>query len=139
MTRRALLLVSSRYTDSGLPTLAVEGEVQEFASVFGDPRIGGFEVQALVNPSASEAMRAVEAHFAAAGPADTVLFYFNGHSMKNVDGELLFATRDTVPSTLDSTSLSSAFVQRQMDRCRAQRQVTILDCPYSGAFGRGMT
>jgi hypothetical protein len=38
---------------------------------------------------------------------------------------------------LKATSIPSSFIADEMDSCRSKRQILVLDCCHSGAFGRG--
>lgn len=106
--------------------------------MLGDPRIGGFDVRTMINASAAEVNEAVEDFFADREPDDLLVLHFSGHGVKDEAGELHFATTGTKLSRLAGTAVSADFVARRMNRSRSRRIVLLLDCCYSGAFGRGM-
>ena len=73
--------------------------------------------------------------FESRDPDDTVLLYYSGHGVLR-RGNRLFLT--TPASDLDrpqARSIAAAEIRDLMDQSRAERQVLILDCCHSGAFG----
>jgi hypothetical protein len=112
--RSALILASYDYEDPGLRMLrAPARDAEALARVLQDPEIGNFEVRTVLNQPAHVVSLAVEEFFADRKPDDRLL-------------------------RLESTSVSAAFVNRQMSRSRSRRVVLLLDCCYAGAFERGM-
>ena len=139
-TRSALIIASYDYTDAGLRRLrAPASDAQALAGVLRDPGIGGFDVQTLLNKPAYEVNLAVEEFFADRRPDDLLLVHFSCHGVKDEDGELYFATANTVLRALGATAVAAEFVNRRMSRSRSRRVVLLLDCCYAGAFERGMT
>src|SRR5680860_938850 len=59
------------------------------------------------------------------------------HGVKDDDGQLYFAATDTVRDALEVTAVPAAFLNEQMERCRARSIVLLLDCCYAGAFAAG--
>jgi hypothetical protein len=139
-TRSALIVASYEYADPGLRRLrAPASDAQALAGVLQDPGIGGFEVRTLLNESSYEVNLAVEEFFADRRPDDLLLVHFSCHGVKDEDGELYFATANTVLRALGATAVAAEFVNRRMSRSRSRRVVLLLDCCYAGAFERGMT
>ncbi|SDG07848.1 Caspase domain-containing protein [Lentzea fradiae] len=139
LRRHALIIASYEFADPGLSALrAPAHDAARLAEVLGDPRIGGFDVRTLVNAPAAEINEAVEDFFADRAPDDLLVLHFSGHGVKDEAGELHFATTGTKLSRLAGTAVSADFVARRMNRSRSRRVVLLLDCCYSGAFGRGM-
>ncbi|MEU0878827.1 caspase family protein [Lentzea sp. NPDC005914] len=137
--RHALIIASYEFADPGLSSLrAPAHDAAQLASVLSDARIGGFDVQTLINTSAAEVNEAVEDFFADREPDDLLVLHFSGHGVKDEAGELHFATSGTKLNRLAATAVSADFVARRMNRSRSRRIVLLLDCCYSGAFGRGM-
>ena len=138
--RSALIVATGRYDDPALAGLrGAAADVDALAAVFGDPEIGGFDVQTVVDQPAHVVSEAVEEFFADRSPDDLLVLHFSGHGIKNQDGELHFAAANTRLTRLASTSVASHFVNRQMNASRSRRIVLLLDCCYAGAFDRGMT
>ena len=137
--RLALVITVDRYDNPGLGELAAPAaDAQALAEVLGDPDLGGFELEFLHNPTSWRTNERVEGLLADRQPADLVLLHFSCHGLKDVNGELYLATTNTVPERLASTAVESAWINRVMQRSRAQRVVLLLDCCYGGAFERGV-
>ncbi|WP_434446358.1 caspase family protein [Lentzea sp. E54] len=137
--RYALIIASYEFSDPGLAALrAPAHDAARLGEVLADPRIGGFAVRTLINSSAAEVNEAVDDFFADRQPDDLLVLHFSGHGVKDEAGELHFATSGTKLSRLAGTAVAAEFVARRMNRSRSRRIVLLLDCCYSGAFGRGM-
>jgi hypothetical protein len=137
--RYALIIASHEFTDPGLSSLrAPAHDAARLGEVLANPRIGGFHVRTLINSTAAEVNEAVEDFFADREPDDLLVLHFSGHGVKDEAGELHFATSSTKLSRLAGTAVGADFVARRMNRSRSRRIVLLLDCCYSGAFGRGM-
>ncbi|GHH53866.1 effector-associated constant component EACC1 [Lentzea cavernae] len=137
--RYALIIASHEFSDPGLSSLrAPAHDAARLGEVLADARIGGFHVRTLINSPAAEVNEAVEDFFADREPDDLLVLHFSGHGVKDEAGELHFATSSTKLSRLAGTAVSADFVARRMNRSRSRRIVLLLDCCYSGAFGRGM-
>jgi uncharacterized caspase-like protein len=80
----------------------------------------------------------VEELFADCWPSDLVLLHFSGHGLKDDSGELYLAATDTAPGRLASTAIAAVWINRLMQRGRAQRIVLLLDCCYGRTFERGV-
>jgi hypothetical protein len=138
--RSALIVANYEYADPGLRRLrAPASDAQALAGVLSDPGIGGFEVRTLLNEPAHEVNLAVEEFFADRRPDDLLLMHFSSHGVKDEDGELYFASSNTMLRRLGATAVAADFVNRRMNRSRSRRVVLLLDCCYAGAFERGMT
>ncbi|MPY65029.1 caspase family protein, partial [Streptomyces spongiae] len=136
--RFALLIATDRYDEPGLSRLRSPGrDAEGMAAVLHDPAIGDFRVDTVVDGRHHEVNRAIEQFFLNRGGDDLLLLHLSGHGVKNADGELYFAARDTDRRLLASTAVSAAFLRTQMNRCRARSIVLLLDCCYSGAFLTG--
>jgi hypothetical protein len=138
-TRSALIVASDEYADPGLRRLRAPGsDARALAAVLRDPGIGGFEVRTLLNEPAHVVNLAVEEFFADRRPGDLLLVHFSCHGVKDEDGELYFATSNTVLGRLGATAVAAEFVSRRMSRGRSRRVVLLLDCCYAGAFERSL-
>jgi Caspase domain len=86
----ALLIATTLYKDRDLRQLAAPGaDVQALADVLGNPRIGGFEVETLVNKAWWEAQEAIARFFANRDSQDLLLLYFSCHGVKKDDGHFV--------------------------------------------------
>ncbi|MGB7624651.1 MAG: caspase family protein [Terriglobia bacterium] len=137
--KSALIIANFQYEDHVLRQLiAPAQDAEALAEVLGNPGIGGFEVQTLLNQPSYKVSETIEAFFADRKRDDLLLLYFSGHGVKDEDGQLYFATSNTQHKLLRSTAVWANFVNDVMFRSRSRRQVLLLDCCYSGAFARGM-
>jgi branched-chain amino acid transport system substrate-binding protein len=108
--------------------------------VLENPEIGGFdEVKVLVNPPRQEMEEAIEMLFDDRQKDDLLLLFFSGHGIKDEEGNLYFATHNTRKNLLQSTTVSAKVVHQVMKNSRSKREVVILDCCFSGAFGKELS
>src|SRR5688572_845024 len=114
----ALIIGNSRYDDPGLarlPTASVD--VREFARVLRAPDIGQFdEVVELPDEGLTVVRRAIARFFSQVKKDDLLVFYFSGHGVKDDNGRLYLAVKDTDPQLLTGTSIEAAFITAEMDR-----------------------
>ena len=66
---------------------------------------------------------------------DLLLLYFSGHGVRDEQGHLYLAVRDTERAVLAGTAIEASYVTTRMDRSASKRLVLVLDCCHSGAFG----
>jgi len=57
--------------------------------------------------------------------------------VRDDQGRLSLAVRDTDSTLLSGTALPASFITSEMDRSRSRRQILVLDCCHSGAFAQG--
>ncbi|MER7461005.1 caspase family protein [Micromonospora sp. NPDC126480] len=138
-SRSALIIANSAYDDAGLSSLvAPAGDAAALARALANPETCGFAVDTVVEGSSVDVRRAVDDFLADRERADLVLLYFSCHGVKDEQGRLYFAARDTRRNRLASTATPAAFVNDLLLACRSRRKVLILDCCYSGAFAAGL-
>ncbi|MFK0295277.1 DnaJ C-terminal domain-containing protein [Streptomyces sp. NPDC090442] len=136
--RDALLIATGRYDSPDLrPLRSPRQDCEGLAAVLGDPAIGDFRVQQHVDAASYEVKRALEQFFRQRGREDLLLLHLSCHGIKDDEGHLHFAARDTDKDLPASTAVPAAFLHDQMARCRARTIVVLLDCCYSGAFFPG--
>ena len=136
--REALVIANSRYDDAELAQLRSPGhDAEALAGVLGDPAIGGFSVELLMDADERTIRRRIAAFFADRDRDDLLLLHFSCHGIKDVRGRLHLAARDTELSVLGASSVPASFVHDALEETRSRRVVLILDCCYSGAFARG--
>jgi formylglycine-generating enzyme required for sulfatase activity len=137
----ALLIGTSDYGGDPAFTkmIAPMQDVKSLERVLRSPRVGGFEVKALINRSHHEIKQEIEAFFIEGKePDDLLLLYLSCHGMKDQEGRLYFAARDTSSRRLLSTGIPATFVSDVMRYSPALNHILLLDCCYSGAFTRDM-
>ena len=135
----ALIIGNSHYDDPSLGRLkAPDVDVQALADVLESPEVGHFdEVASLLNESCAVVRKAIARFFDHRQRDDLLVLYFPGHGVKDEQGHLYLALRDTESGLLAGTAIESAFISGRMDRSFSKRQVLVLDCCHSGAFARG--
>lgn len=136
--RFALLIATYLYDDPGLRRLTAPAhDAEALAAVLRDPEIGGFEVTTLVNEPNHRVGQAIGDLYRDRRGDDLTLLYFTGHGLKDDDGRLYLATRDTRRDSLIFTAISGEQIDHAMEGCASRRKVLILDCCYSGAYPAG--
>jgi uncharacterized caspase-like protein len=137
--RFALIVASYQYEDAGLRQLvAPPQDAEDLARVLGDPSIGNFQVQTLLNQPSYEVGPIIESFFTDRKREDLLLLYFSGHGIKDTEGRLYFTTTNTHPKRLRTTAIPATLINDVMRYSRSRRQVLLLDCCYAGAFAKGM-
>ncbi|GAB2918273.1 caspase, EACC1-associated type [Streptomyces mayteni] len=135
MAKRALIIGNSRYDDGHFATLpAATADAAALAEVLGDPGIGGFEVDTLVDVEQRPALRALESLFHQAKPDDLLLLHLSLHGWKDLRNRLHFVMRDTERDFPGATAVPADLVGDWMSASRCRSIVVLLDCCYSGAF-----
>ena len=141
MSRKfALIIGNSEYQDTALAQLITPShDVDDLAGVLRSPDIGEFdEVVTVVNESSTKIRLEIESFFSEKKPDDLLLLYFSGHGVRDDQGDLYLAVKDTWHNRLRALAIPAAFITSEMDRSRSRRQVLILDCCHSGSFAQGM-
>ncbi len=135
----ALVIGSSEYNDPKLPKLTTPiRDTQEFARILGDKDICAFdEVRVALNEPSAAVREMIDGFFAERKPDDLLVLYFSGHGVKDDDGALYLAFKNTDHSRLFSTAIEADYIRKAMDHSRSKRQAIILDCCNSGAFPQG--
>ncbi|KAB8184488.1 caspase, EACC1-associated type [Microbispora catharanthi] len=136
--RLALLIATYLYDDADLRRLTAPAhDAETLAAVLRDPEIGGFEVTTLVNEPNHRVGEAIADLYRDRRGDDLTLLYFTGHGLKDDDGRLYLAMRDTRRDSLIFTAISGEQIDYAMEGCASRRKVLILDCCYSGAYPAG--
>jgi uncharacterized protein YjbI with pentapeptide repeats len=136
----ALIIASDYYTDKKLTQLkAPTVDAKKLGDLLKDPTLGGgYDVKILANEESYIITREIETFFADRQKDDLLLLYFAGHGHKGpTDGRLYLATKDSDLKKLRSTTIPAEFIKSSIQDSRSSKIVIILDCCYSGAFGRG--
>ncbi len=138
--RLALLVATSTYDDPGLGHLVSPAQdATALAAVLAAAAIGDFEVSAVEDGIAAEICGRIEDFATESDRGDLVLLYLSCHGLKDEQGRLYFAARNTRRDRLRSTAVPAAFVNDVLFNCRSRRKVLLLDCCYSGAFAKGLS
>ena len=136
--RFALLIASSDYDDPYFRRLeAPARDVQALSCVLRDPTMGAFsDVKVLLNDPRDKLSLSIEEFLADRNPEDLLLLYFSGHGIKDEEGRLYFAAKNTLRQRLVSTALPAYQVNDLIRRSPSRRKILVIDCCYSGAFSR---
>jgi len=135
----ALLIGNSVYEDELLARLIrPTADLPRLAKALKHPLMGGFdEVACLLNEPSNDVRRTIARFFAEKSPDDLLLLYVAGHAAVDGSGHLHLATTDTEHELLRGTAVSALFIADEMDNCRAQQQILVLDCYFSRALLAG--
>lgn len=136
--RLALVIGCGSYDDQSLqPLAATREDISGLEGALLNEDICYFtSCKALVDCEKNVVEKAIQ-NLRDAAFDDTVLLYLSGHGIKDDQGSLYFAQRDTEPDMLEASAVSAEFIRRQMDKCNSQRKILILDCCFAGAFPKG--
>lgn len=139
MGKFALLIGVSAYSEGLTNLSAAAQDVTALRQILGDPELGNFdEVQQLLNPSHGEMASTIELWIKARQKDDLILLFFSGHGVKDERRKLHFAACDTRKvdnQLIQSTAFAAQTLHDFLRYGRPKRQVIILDCCFSGAFG----
>ena len=140
MARRvALLIGTGEYTEGLKPLPAAPKDVEAIAAVLRNPEMGGFDdVKTLINEPYTIIAETIEIWFQEQQKEDLALLYVSGHGVKDAQLDLYFAacnTRKQKEALVRSTAVAASFVRDRIRDSKAKRQIIILDCCFSGAFG----
>ena len=91
----------------------------------------------LLNEGLATVRKSIARFFDAKHRDDLLLLYFSGHGVRDEQGHLYLAVRDTERAVLAGTAIEASYVTTRMDRSASKRLVLVLDCCHSGAFGLG--
>ncbi|MBB6570434.1 beta-propeller fold lactonase family protein [Kribbella sandramycini] len=128
-------MATYEYDDGGLRQLVSPAQDAEaLAEVLRDPAVAGYDVQVLINESSSRVGEAIGEFYESAERDDLTLLYFSGHGLKDDNGRLYLATKNTNRERLRFTSLPARIIDEAVDESVARQKVLILDCCYGGAY-----
>ncbi len=136
--RFALLIGNNEFDDPNLSRLVAPPlDIQVLGELLDKPEIGGFtEVVTLLNQPYAVVRKAIARFFSQRMRNDLLLLYFSGHGILDENGLLHLAVQDTERDLLNATAIEASFITGIMDHSMSNRQVLVLDCCQSGAFGR---
>jgi hypothetical protein len=128
--KRALLIGNSRFADARLARLfAPSSDVKALQSVLKDEQIGAFdEVDILIDEPMEKVRRELATLCVGASVNDLLLVYYTGHGVLDPwHNTLHLAFEQTTLDLPEADGLEADWVRARLDRCRASRQVFILD------------
>ncbi|GAP93876.1 caspase family protein [Leptolyngbya sp. NIES-2104] len=135
----ALLIGTEQYGDGFKPLPAAPKDVAAWEEVLLNPEMGGFDkVETLIDQNHSEMLQKIEAWFRSHTKDDLALLFISGHGIKAKDFKLYFAASDSRIEKNElrlSTAVAAEFVRDRIRESKSKRQIVILDCCFSGAFG----
>ncbi len=112
-------------------------DAEGMAAILNDDALGAFDhVTTLVDQPDRDVRVAVEKFFVRKQADDLLLLYFAGHGIRSPQGSLRLALVSTDPDAISQTSIDCDWLCDTMNNSRSKRQLIILDCCFSGAFGR---
>lgn len=136
MGKYALLIGVGEYGEGLQPLPTALNDVAALKEVLKNSDMGGFdEVKTLVNPHQRDMAQEIQQWFLNRQTEDLVTLFFSGHGVKDEYRKLYFAARDTQKPFLSFTAIPASFIHDCIRKCKAKRQLVILDCCFSGAFG----
>lgn len=130
---RAVVIACARYADPDLDDVpAADGNAEDLAALLTSDRswnLPAASCAVLVDPSRSEAIRAVER--AAREARDGLFVYFVGHGLVR-DGRALYLAMPEAESGSWAEALAYADVIAPVAASKARRKAVVLDCCFSG-------
>ena len=139
MARVALVIGTGEYEKGFKPLTAALRDVEAIANILRDPEMGDFDqVDTLVDQARDRIAETIETWFRERQKDDLAVLYLSGHGVKDRQLDLYFAARNTrkeKEELVKSTAIPASFVRDCIRESKAKRQVIILDCCFSGAFG----
>ena len=133
MRRYALIIVNNEFNAPKLTQLATPGrDAKLLVEVLEDQALGDFEVTTCFNRSCAAVLEEIEGLYRRKQKDDVLLLYYAGHCIKDDFDDLFFACRNTKMHRFRSSSVSAAFIRSELEKCKAQRKVVVLDCVYCG-------
>jgi hypothetical protein len=113
-------------------------DVEALAEVLRDPAVGAFtEVSVETDPDEVRLRRRVGDFVRDRKPSELVLVYFSGHGDRDGEGDFYLVAADSDRGDLHATATQDSWLTETLERCRAGRQILVLDCCFAGALTKG--
>ncbi|MGF1488775.1 MAG: SUMF1/EgtB/PvdO family nonheme iron enzyme [Prochloraceae cyanobacterium] len=145
MKKIALLVGVSEYESDFTNLPQAVKDVEAMAKVLVHSEMGDFDrsnIAILQNPERQKMEEAIEELFIDRQINDLVLLFFSGHGIKDENGKLYLAAKNTRKTKqgelIRSSAIAARFIHETMNRSSSMRQVIILDSCFSGAFGENL-
>src|ERR1019366_6198434 len=125
--RLALLVATSTYSEPGLRQLRAPGhDATELAKVLRDPRIGGVEVQMLVDTPSGQLQEGIEDFCTDRRLDDQLMIYLSCHGVLDDHGRLYYATANSRRHRLAASAVAASWLNERLEDCRARSQILFL-------------
>jgi uncharacterized caspase-like protein len=141
MARKALLIGTETYQDGFKSLKSAPHDVEALADLLRHPEVGGFEpenVQVLLDLESADLATQIETWYLQHSKDDFALLFIAGHGVKDADRKLHFAATNTQKvgeSLITTTAIPASNLSSWMQKSKSKRQIVILNCCFSGAFG----
>lgn len=138
MRGRALVIATGRYSDPTLSELqATWIDAAGLKEVLAHEHVGDLNVTTCIDETCQSWRERIDTFFSEATHAEFLLLYISGHAIKDRDGNLYFAARDTRVNGLLSTGIPATLIQNAAANSRSHQITMIFDTCFSGAFAKG--
>jgi GUN4-like/Caspase domain len=141
MARKALLIGTEKYQDGFKTLKSAPHDVEALAGLLRHPEVGGFEpdnVQVLLDRESADLSTQIETWYLQHSKDDFALLFIAEHGVKDADRKLHFAaanTRKVGEGLITTTAVAASNLSNWMQKSKSKRQLVILNCCFSGAFG----
>ena len=144
-TRAASLIGVGEFDSPDFGALPFVGnDIAKMKEVLIDERFGNFEtdqVKTLLHPTEEKMKNAIYDFFQRrhCERGDLRRLYFSGHGALARSGKFFFIGRNSRKDDeflRETSALRADFVQERIDECPAKQIAIILDCCFSGMFGK---
>jgi hypothetical protein len=138
-TKRALIIAISHYQNERLSSLPFcENDGKAMCKILSSPSVGYKlpDNNRLIGKVDASLMRDRIIDFfndPKIKSQDTLLFYYSGHGVPDIDGDVYLATSEIDPNVPNKRGFSYYELTKMMSRTLSTQVITILDCCYSGA------
>lgn len=140
MGRRALIVANGTFTDSRIAHLgSPAADADRLHDLLRREDVGGYSVTVCKDADLLATRRHIQDFFDRSEYGDLVLMLISGHGIKDRNGRLHFAVRDTELAALRATSLDAQFVIDCLDESAASKKLLFIDTCYSGAFAGALS
>ncbi len=128
--RRALIIANRIFEDDNIGELKHTGnDAKKITDVLGDANIGNFEIfDTIVDGEFANIQIKIGEFFQSLSPDDTALFYYSGHGIEDIEGNLYLAASDTRKNNLVATSVSINDIVQNQKNSKCEKLIAILDC-----------
>jgi Caspase domain/PsbP-like protein len=139
--RKALIISVSHYDSTNLTKLPfVENDGIKMAELLESL---GYEIadnnKLIGNVSWENMRKSIIDFFKTAKHTDTLLFYYSGHGVPDIKGDLYLATSETIYDDPYEGGFSFGDLTERMRQSKSTKKIVLLDCCYSGLarLGKG--
>jgi uncharacterized caspase-like protein len=101
-------------------------DVEVLANVLSDPNIAGFDVDVLINQPHYVVGEKIGDFYQDPRRDDIALLYFTGHGLKDEEGRLYFAMKNTRRDRLLFTAIQANQIDEAIESCSSLQKVLIL-------------